>query len=132
VRQLVQRGNGPLLEQWPTVDEPPPVPAPAVADVIACGAIWFAVLAGKPLIDLLRLDQPLWIGQWSDVSDGPDTPAACLDLLAPGAITRALRTTDASPAEAALCEHLILADIDEPALRALVTDVLRTRQASPH
>jgi hypothetical protein len=99
--------------------------APAAADVIACGAIYFSVLAGESLASLLGIRAPLWTGSWSDSGHCPASPQPFLDKLADGAIARALRPTGAASAEIALCERLVMLDLDGDALSNCVADVLR-------
>jgi len=99
--------------------------APAAADVVACGAIYFSVLAGEPLASLLGIRAPLWAGSWSDRGHCPASPQPFLDRLADGAIARALRPTGAASAEIALCERLVMLDLDGDALSNYVADVLR-------
>jgi hypothetical protein len=105
----------------------PPVlsPAPSAADVVACGAIYFGVLAGAPLISWLGIGAPLWTGFWSDVGDRPELHPPILDAIAAGAIARALSPTGATAAEIALCERLIRLDIDEAAVMRCAAEVTR-------
>lgn len=107
--------------------DPSPVPAPAVADVIACGAIYFGVLSGTPLLSLLGIDAPLWVGVGSSYR-GPaqqrEPSIRCLELLAGGAIARALHASGAAPAEIALCERLVMLDLDGAELPRYVADVM--------
>lgn len=116
-----------LFRQWRgTVDSAVVQPhMPAAADVVACGAIYFSVLAGESLASLLDIHAPLWTGFWSDSGHHPDSPRSTLDLLAGGAIARALRLAGAGPAEIVLCERLVMLELDGDALTNCVTDVLR-------
>lgn len=92
---------------------------------MACGAIYFGLLAGKALASLLGIHAPLWTGFWSDSGHCPASPRSFLDSLAGGAIARALRSSGAGPAEIALCERLVMLDLDGDELTHCVTDVLR-------
>lgn len=97
---------------------------PSVADLVACGAMYFEILAERSLLSLLELRQPAWLskGHEADVrSQAPKAP--WLDALAWGAIPRALQAV-ASPAEIALCELMVLGELDRDALMARMRDVL--------
>jgi hypothetical protein len=107
----------------------PAPPGPSVADVIACGAVYFAVLAGTSLAAHLGITAPLWTGLWSDWGDLPPPRRDVFDLLVPGALTDLLRATGASAAECALCEHLVLADLDEESATRHAVDALRSLEA---
>jgi len=100
-------------------------PAPSAADVVACGAIYFHVLAGTPLISRLGIGAPLWTGFWSDTGDRPEPNPPCLDAIAAGAIARAVSPTGATAAEIALCERLIRLDLDEATVLRCAAEVTR-------
>lgn len=116
-----------LFQQWHDDVKSAAVQAhrPAAADVVACGAIYFSLLAGETLASLLGIHAPLWTGFWSDSGHHPESPRSLLDLLAGGAISHALRSAGAGLAEIALCERLVMLDLDGDELTNCVTDVLR-------
>jgi hypothetical protein len=119
--QVVERQAQSTMQRWITAQQAAQsvVTAPSAADVVACGAIYFRVLAGASLISVLGLAAPLWAGFWSDRGDHPDPRPRCIDELAGGAIRRALRPTGATGAEIELCEQLIRLELDrDDVLRA--------------
>jgi hypothetical protein len=132
LRQLLEGLTGHLFQRWfqirssGSVRQASPPPAPSVADVIACGAIYFGVLAGTALASQLGITAPLWTGLWSDWGDRPTPPLHSFDLLVPGALSRVLRATGATAAECTLCEHLVLANLDEESVTRHVADALRS------
>jgi hypothetical protein len=131
----VRAGEGSLLRllyaaEWFDLRlEPPalPVASPAAADAIACGAIYYGVLAGAPLVSLLGVDAPLWAVTTSTRGDSPDRRHSCLDALAAGAVSRALQPTGATAAEIALCERLFNTETDSETLAWLAIEAARPR-----
>lgn len=125
--KLLERQQlGPLdLAMWTS---PPPAPsvAPAAADVVALGALYFTILTGAPLGSLLG-HEPLWIGSWRDIRSPEDPrPAAALAALA-GA-PRVLERAALAPGEVTLCMRLLqlelgVEDLEQLAHRAAAATI---------
>ncbi len=113
------------------VGPPPSSPyTPSAADLFACGAIYFEILAGAPLSSLLALDAPLWTRSGaqlgtSELARQREAVAWCVTQITGGAVRRALEPVGAARPEITLCERLILLDLDTQSLAALVGDIAR-------
>ena len=113
------------------IGPPPSSPyTPTAADVFACGAIYFEILAGAPLSSILALDAPLWTRAGaqlatSELARQREAVAWCVTQITGGAVRRALEPVGAARPEITLCERLILLDLDAQALAALVGDIAR-------
>lgn len=110
--QLAAYHEAHLFELLATEERPSaPATSPAAADVIAMGAIYFSLLTGSTVADVLELDAPLWAGFWSDTGDRPSVAQHCIDAIAGGIFGRALAQAGATQDEIRTCERLLALDI---------------------
>jgi hypothetical protein len=93
---------------------------PALADVLALGALYFQILTGESLATALELEAPLWTGFWSDSRHRPEPRHR--DVLA--RLPRVLEDMRATPAERRFVTGLVMLEVTHASIEPLVIEAL--------
>jgi hypothetical protein len=98
---------------WTLAPAPPSERAPSAADVVALGAIYFAILTRASLAETLGLAVPMWCGFWRDGRGAPEDRTRDVRAALNRKLPRQLAGAGVREAEARLCVALVrLAELE--------------------